>query len=426
MRLYLLEPTLVRNRIVLFGLDGAGRTVCVRVLGFKWQTFTEPKTAKLETQDEALGWMRKTVVPHLKEGTVSAGCMPKTYLAGKGQRDMRWMGRMLHETPHMMRQTAADLQKEGVRVYNHNLDPILMFLHQSGLRCHSYVEINNEKVTTLKWSACDAEYTAEARDLGLVADASSLAPPPMTILSFDLETDGLSPDKGDEIRMIAIHLETSDATGGAAASRSILLSRHALDTDNADYEIRVHDDEMSLIKAFACIVLESRAVFVTGWNISGFDLMFLVERCRRLTGSLRALQSLSWLTILGINAESKTLSTAAYGHNAMTILRDAPGPQWIDGLILARKMQEKQPSYTLRALAIWAKAGEKDDVTYPEMVEAFETRDVVKLRRVADYCVKVGQSFSHSVILVLVVGIAMHVVGMVLGPGTPCALSPCL
>ncbi len=308
MYLYIVDVAIVFHRPLLLGYTSDGERACVRIKDFRWTTYAEPLAySHHDDVDAAVTWSKKYVSPHLAEGSSYAGVDKKHYLIG-GHRPS-WMTRLSHSSPMAMRKTCKALQSNECRVYNNDLDPVLMVFERTGLRCYRYVLIEAHDRAVHKWTSCPVEVLTSITQLKTQPDGI-LPPPKLPIVSFDFETDGLDGTTG-EIRMIGMVIRNDDAYDRVLLSRVGMASR-----DNVDYRLEVIAREIDLIQRFCDIVSTSCAAFITGYNIFGFDLDFLVKRLEKLDGgSLRRLQPLSWVTNIPVEASRRTLSSSGKAHS---------------------------------------------------------------------------------------------------------------
>lgn len=381
MQFFLTDFSCTDSKPLLCGLTENGETVAVQAAHMPYAIYVEPPI-NAENEECTRGWFNSRIRPFLeKNERVSKYFRPSLHLvhmqklcgysAGKS-----WCVKAIYDNvADAKRDAYAIIRKFKLRVYHHNLDPNLLFAAHTGIRCFSWIHVSLYKpVTTGRKSNCDIEVMCDVRNISLGKDEDK-PPPHMRMAAFDIETDGLDWKGGDEIRMISVSCGPHD----------FLLTRHPICMDPAPgYCVVDCDGEIDLIKKFVDVIAEIRCVFLAGWNSMAFDTPFIFERARIL-GCEDYLQNLSWFPTRKLNAVMKEMSSNAYGQNRI-FHDDLLGLLMIDGYILARK-SVKVPSYTLKAFGEWVGAA-KGDVTYMEMVTAFQTKDPRLLREVADYCVQ--------------------------------------
>ncbi len=370
---------------IVFGITETGDNAAIRVTKMPYQLFLEPALGQDDAEETpARQWLDKRLRPILdKNGHLSTFFRPtlqlvqRTKICGYAP-SPTWMVRAMYDTHAALKQDAALVRKifkDRCHVYHADLDPNLVFSAYTGIRCFQWIRCDEPAAALARLTTCTLEYACDVKRIHVndpqLGDRPS---PPLPLASFDIETDGLCWDRGDEIRMIGV----------SVADKDFLLTRHPMDQENVAYEILYCDSEAQLLQAFVTLINTLKPVFLTGWNIFRFDLQFLFERAKTL-GVFSHVQKLSWLAAKPVRPMVKEMTSSAFGQNKV-YHDDLQGLITLDGYILARK-STKRHSYSLKSFAEWI-GDAKGDVSYPEMVDAFTTKDPAKLRRVADYCVQ--------------------------------------
>ena len=384
MRIFVTNVCLDGPTPILFGVKCDEATVAVRVTRMPYELFIEPSCTM--TEAGVRDWFTTRIRPAVeRNGRYSAYHVPAMHVVEKtklvGFQPATWVVKIIYDSQEGLRRDAAEIRlRFRCKTHHHSLDPLLVYTATSGVKCFSWVTCACYKAAaTNRVTRCDEEFVANYKHIQPFHDAEGQEPPPphLRIASFDIETDGLRWDDGDELRMIGV----------SSPSRHILLSRHPLPPQSSPRTycvIECGDDESTLIKAFVATLQELKPIFLTGWNIFGFDLQFVFERAKAL-GVFGEIEKLSWLATRRIEPRVKEMSSSAFGQNKV-FHDDIQGLITLDGYLLARKTL-KLPSYSLRALGEWVGSA-KGDVTYEEMREAFSTRDPHLLERVAEYCIQ--------------------------------------
>jgi DNA polymerase elongation subunit (family B) len=380
MRVYVIDIEMVRDRPVLLGMTLEGERVCARVIDFRWPVYIEPRmytfSGERSRPDAVLEWAHKTVIPRLQAGTPTRVESRRTMY---GASVSRLMFRVDCRTPREMHTLARDLEDTCIVHHAKTLDPMLAFMHMTGVRCFACVTLTACVPVTTRWSTCTHEVTVR---WGGIRGESSTDCPPLTVATFDLETSGLHPEAGDEIYMASVVIDDIHKT---APARRVLLTRVPVGIFDPACEVVMCGDERTLIVDLVRVIRDSGAVFVTGWNILGFDVPFLMARCRHLDRqSIRMMQSLSWLmaTEAAVSSRKVCLRSTAIGHNEMEV-PSTPGIVWLDGLILARKSTLRLQNFKLKTWATWAGI-EKLDVDIGRV--DFTTIGHDEATRVGEYC----------------------------------------
>jgi DNA polymerase elongation subunit (family B) len=154
------------------------------------------------------------------------------------------------------------------------------------------------------------------------------------VVTIDIEvsSEGGFPivEEGDkEITAIAIH----DSVSGKYTIFILDKDMKIKDSDTTEVEIKSYDNEESLLMHFFNKWEEIQPTIVTGWNIDGFDMIYLYNRAKRVVGETNAKR----LSPIGICYFNKFLER-------MTIA----GISCLDYMTLYKKFSGKnEPSYAL-------------------------------------------------------------------------------
>lgn len=370
----------------LFGVTSDGKTVGIRAMHFPFTLYIEPNF-DADNEHKTRTWFVQRIKPYVEASNrLSKFHRPALQLVSKKKlcglmETNHWFVKAVYDSVTDLRRDAGDITRKfrNCRVYHDRLDVNLTFTAQTGIRCFSWVTCRLPSVVeSHKVTRCDLEIMVDVKRIVPTYeedDDPANIPPPLKLATFDIETDGLNWEKGDELRMISVNCDNKD----------FLLTRHKLDImDTPDYEVMDCDDEADLIQKFVLLINELRPVFLSGWNVFRFDIRFVFERAKALR-MFHWVEKLSWLSSKKLNPVEKEMTSNAFGQNKI-YHDDLEGLITLDGYILARKSM-KMHSYSLKAFGEWI-GDAKGDVTYKEMVEAFTTKDSKKLRVVADYCVQ--------------------------------------
>ena len=166
-------------------------------------------------------------------------------------------------------------------------------------------------------------------------------------IDIEVSTEGGFPviaDGDKEITAIALH----DSSTQKYTVFILDKERKIQDTINGDVEIRSFDNEESLLMHFYTKWEEIQPTIVTGWNIDGFDMLYLYNRSKQVVGETNA----------------KRISPIGIAHyNKYTERMTIAGVSSLDYLTLYKKFSGKnEPSYTLGAIG--KKVVNIDKLTY--------------------------------------------------------------
>jgi DNA polymerase delta subunit 1 len=172
-----------------------------------------------------------------------------------------------------MKQAQWNIQKR-MRVYEANIDPMLRFMHRTGISSTGWIDTGNNCIKSYN-TLCTIDLFCQDWKTLRPVDRDDIAP--LRISSFDIEcfsADGSfpAPEKPDNVVFqIAITTKTF--------GKSDWLDRTCLCLKQPDsYDAVSFDTEKELLEAFAKHLQTIDPDILTGWNIFGFDLEYLYKR----------------------------------------------------------------------------------------------------------------------------------------------------
>ena len=273
------------------------------------------------------------------------------------------------------------LENKDYSLYEADVDPLLRFMHRSGVKSTGWIEIDERVCSHTADFRSDIQYhVTEWRDIKSI-EREEVAP--FVIASFDIETfshDGTFPDPTVPENVIFQIGVTTQIYGMDDYSERICLCLK--ETEGVDFVS--YNSEADLLNGFADLVERLDIDILCGWNIYGFDLRYIFERCI-LTNCSRGL-SLSKINAYECKIKTKKLNSAALGDNELKML-PMPGTFTFD-LMKSVQAEKKLESYSLNFVAKTYIGDQKIDMSPREMFDRYEEGDSKKLGEVADYCLK--------------------------------------
>jgi DNA polymerase elongation subunit (family B) len=273
----------------------------------------------------------------------------------------------------------------NVKVYESNLDPVLRLMHRTGIQSTGWLDTGDK---------CIRSHLANV-DMDLFSnDWTTLKPvarddiAPFVVASVDIECYSKSrkfPDANntdDVCFQIAISL---CKFGSDEPYDKTCLCYKKTDSNLEGCNILSYPTEKEMLEAFQKYLHQKDVDIITGWNIFGFDMEYIykraqINRCHYDFFNLGKLKDTeSELTI-------KKLSSSALGDNLLKLL--PMSGRFIFDLFHEIKKGYKLDSYKLDNVSKLYLGDQKIDMTPKEMFFRYEEEDPVKLREVAEYCIK--------------------------------------
>jgi DNA polymerase delta subunit 1 len=273
----------------------------------------------------------------------------------------------------------------NVKVYESNLDPVLRLMHRTGIQSTGWLDTGDK---------CIRSHLARV-DLDLFCnDWTTLKPvvrddiAPFVVASVDIECNsstGKFPDAdvpGDACFQIAISL---CKFGSDEPYDKTCLCYKKTDPNLEGSTILSYDTEREMLEAFQKYLHKSDVDIITGWNIFGFDMEYIykraqVNRCHYEFFNLGKLRDTESELVI------KKLSSSALGDNLLKLL--PMSGRFIFDMFHEVKKGYKLDSYKLDSVSKLYLGDQKIDMAPKEMFARYKEGDPVKLREVAEYCIK--------------------------------------
>ena len=275
----------------------------------------------------------------------------------------------------------------GCKMYESNIDPVLRFMHVSGCTSTGWVdpglcEPDAESTCQVNlWAPNWRFITPLARD-----DFA-----PLRIMSFDIEcyssTGAFPSPKNPHDVIFQIGMTTKEFGREGFLDRKCLCLKQTAGEDMESFET-----EKDLLKAFEKHLIKIDPDIITGWNIFGFDLEFLIIRATIHCGL-----SPVWGRIRGEVAAlvEKNLSSSALGNNELKMV--PMKGRYVFDLFQDVKREHKLESYSLNNVSKHFLNDQKNDMPVKEIFSRYKEGDPVKLGEVAEYCIK-DTELPHSLL----------------------------
>jgi len=271
------------------------------------------------------------------------------------------------------------------KVYESNLDPVLRLMHRTNIQSTGWMDTGD---------ACVRSHLAHVNIDLFCNDWKTLKPvdiqetAPFVVASVDIECNsstGKFPDadvKGDACFQIAVSLTHF---GSDVPYDKTCFCYKKTDSNLDVCIIKSYETEREMLMAFKEYLMERDIDIITGWNIFGFDLEYIMKRAV-MTGCDSSFYEMSKMKNHSCELVYKKLSSSALGDNDLKIL-PMPG-RFIFDLFHEVKKGYKLDSYKLDNVSKLYLGDNKIDMPPKEMFARFVEEDPVKLREVAEYCIK--------------------------------------
>jgi DNA polymerase delta subunit 1 len=284
-----------------------------------------------------------------------------------------------------IRRTPLKILNVKVPLYEANVDPVLRLMHRTGIQSTGWIDTSG--------ADCDREFNTHANIELMCKNWKDLKPydttdiAPFVVASMDIEchsSTGKFPDPevpGDACFQIAISLMRFGSDD--VYDKTCLCYKQTAPSSTAN--IQSFDTERDLLMAYTDYLIKHDVDIITGWNIFGFDLRYIMKRAE-MARCPPSFYQMSKIKETVCNITEKKLSSSALGDNKLHIV-PTPGRFYFD-LFQEVKKEYKLDSYKLDNVSKLYLGDQKIDMPPKEMFARFIEGDPVKLGEVAEYCIK--------------------------------------
>ena len=271
--------------------------------------------------------------------------------------------------------------KRSYQVYESNIDPVLRFMHRTNISSTGWLDSGSE-CERAYISTCDIDLWCNNWKTLTPVARDDIAP--LRIMSFDIEAyshDGGFPDPEHPDNVVFQIGMTTKVYGqdGWFDRKCFCLKQ----TDADDCES--FEKEEDLLEAFAKYLIKTDPDIITGYNIFGFDLEFLMKRIRILPVTPT---TCFWTRLKdrSVQLVEKTLASNALGSNQLKMVPMAG--RYVFDLFQDIKREHKLESYSLNSVSKHFLKDQKNDMPVREIFRRYKDGDSKELGEVAAYCIK--------------------------------------
>ena len=273
-----------------------------------------------------------------------------------------------------------------LRVYESNLDPVLRLMHETGIQSTGWLDAS---VACGKNNIAHVDVDLFCRDWKALKPVARDDIAPFVVCSFDIETNsstGKFPNP-DLYMDACFQIGASLCRFGEDTPYDKVCFCYKQTDPNIGDGTRIlsYDTEKEMLLAFTAYVREMSCDVLTGWNIFGFDLQYIYKRAV-LNTCVHDVMMFGRFKNRTCEMIEKRLSSSALGDNTLKLI-PMPG-RFVFDLFGEVKKGYKLDSYKLDNVSKLYLGDQKIDMPPKEMFARFKEGDPIKLRQVAEYCVK--------------------------------------
>lgn len=255
-----------------------------------------------------------------------------------------------------------------LKMHENNADPILQLTSVRKIPTAGWIQFVGKRVPEHdKYTTCDHEFTVRWKKL-IPKDSDEVAKP--LIMGYDLEANSTIPSAmpnaerpGDKIFQISCVFARQGAKEDTYESYLLTLGNPDQEQTGKKIHIRRYDTEHELLIGFKDIIQEKQPNIITGYNIFGFDIPYMIDRSQH-NFCLNDFDRQGFDQYGHAKNRIIKWSSSAYKNQEFQFL-DAEGRLFVDILPLVKR-DYKMSNYKLKTISAHFLKGQTKDPLTPK------------------------------------------------------------
>ena len=353
--------------IRIYGLSETNKNICVRIDNFTPYVYIELPTninwnsAKAQLVgnkiDELTGnnkplskvfLMKKRLYRAYFDENGNRKKFPYLFVSFSHKNDIKILGYRLRKSLHVVGLGAIQL-----KIHESDADPILQLVCCRNIPTAGWVKFSGNIVPEEeKLTLCDEEYTVKWKTLAPV-DRNDVPRP--KVMGFDIEVNSTNPSAmpkaekpGDKVFQISCIIARTGDTPDKYDKYLLTLGQPEQEIVGEDVLIYMYDTEAALLEGFTELIREENPNLITGYNILGFDIPYMIARAK-LHMCIFNFDRQGFHKTAHAREKIIKWSSSAYKNQEFEFL-DAEGRVFVDLLPLVRR-DFKFNSYSLKTVS---------------------------------------------------------------------------
>ena len=367
--------------IRIYGLNKKNENVCVRVDDFTPYVYIELPTRvrwtatkaqilgdKLDSLlgrqkpvKKALTWKKKLYGAHIDPDTGERRLFPYLFCSFYNIKDLTLLSFRLKGAVHVV-----GLGSLKLKIHESDANPILQLTCCRKLPTAGWVKfqgrrIREEEMDTL----CDYEYQVKCKHLQPFE--CDVVPKPK-IMGFDIEVNSSNPSmmpqapkKDDKVFQISCVMAREGDNPDDYEKYLLTLGDPDEKTVGYDVIVYTYETEAEMLIGFIKLIREENPNIITGYNILGFDIPYMMARAKSPACCMREFSTQGFHKTAQAKEKTIRWSSSAYKNQDFEFL-DAEGRVYVDLLPLVRR-DFKFNNYKLKTISTYFLGQTKDPLS---------------------------------------------------------------
>ena len=396
--------------IRIYGLNKKNENVCVRVDDFTPYVYIELPTRvrwnatkaqilgdKLDSLlgrqkpvKKALTWKKKLYGAHIDPDTGERRLFPYLFCSFYNIKDLTLLSFRLKGSVHVV-----GLGSLKLKIHESDANPILQLTCCRKLPTAGWVKFKGRKIREEEMDTlCDYEFQVKCKHLEPFE--CNLVPKPK-IMGFDIEVNSSNPSmmpqavkKDDKIFQIScVMAREGDSPDDY---EKYLLTLGDPDEKVVGYDVIVYsyETEAEMLIGFVNLIREENPNIITGYNILGFDIPYMMARAKSPACCMREFSTQGFHKYAQAKEKTIRWSSSAYKNQDFEFL-DAEGRVYVDLLPLVRR-DFKFNNYKLKTISTYFLGQTKDPLSVKGIFKCY--RIGIKKNRKGEYGKKARRAMA--------------------------------
>ena len=404
------------TKIRAYGLDENNKNICLHIDDFtpyvyiELPTFTEWTERKAQLLGNKLDEILGESGP-LKKALIMKHKLYGAHIDSNGKKKLfPYLFCSFANRSHINRvlipRTRKPINVQGIgtlrlKVHESDADPILQLVSCKNISSIGWSKFIGEEIDELdKITLCDHEYKVKWKGLSKL-DKNTVVQP--LIMGFDIEVNSMNPammpkakNPGDKAFQISCVFNRE----GTETNESYLLTLGQAENSivGENITIRMFETEAGLLIGFTELVREKNPNIISGYNILGFDIQYMIDRAK-FNLCIGSFNLLGFHKYNHANEKKIKWSSSAFKNQEFDYL-DAEGRIFVDLLPLIQR-DYKFSNYKLKTVSEEIlKDDTKDDLSIRKLFKyykigvkrlpdgTYSKRSIKAMSLIGKYCMK--------------------------------------
>ena len=396
--------------IRIYGLNIKNENVCVRVDNFTPYVYIELPTrvrwnatkaqilgdkidslmGRQKPVKKALTWKKKLYGAYIDPDTGERRLFPYLFCSFYNIKDLTLLGYRLKGSVHVV-----GLGSLKLKIHESDANPILQLTCCRKIPTAGWVKFKGRKIREDEMDTlCDYEYQVKCKHLEPFE--CDIVPKPK-IMGFDIEVNSSNPSmmpqapkKEDKIFQISCVMAREGDDPDDYEKYLLTLGDPIEKIVGYDVIVYSYETEAEMLIGFVNLIREENPNIITGYNILGFDIPYMMARAKSPACCMREFSTQGFHKYAQAKEKTIRWSSSAYKNQDFEFL-DAEGRVYVDLLPLVRR-DFKFNNYKLKTISTYFLGQTKDPLSVKGIFKCY--RIGVKKNRNGEYGKKARRAMA--------------------------------